>query len=52
MKNFSENPINLLRYVVSEESALRSDEVVLQAANLYVNFDKPFNEQTSQLEQV
>lgn len=52
MKNFSENPINLLRYVVSEESALKSDDIVIKAASRYLSLDKPFDDQITQIEQV
>lgn len=52
MKNFSENPIKLLRYVVSDESALKNDDLVLQAVTRYLTLEKPFDEQIKQMEHV
>ena len=52
MKNFSANPLEYLSYVVDTNMLPDKEEVTRQLATRYLSFDKPFNDQLPQIEQV
>lgn len=52
MKNFSEEPLKYIRYLMNAEFRNDSDRTVNRIAGHYLSFDKPFEDQFTRIEQV